>query len=268
MVKIMTSSDDDKREIIEHPMNYLNKQKETLHDRLKSIQLDAREQAQLTQRVTQELIRDKVLGLFKIGELAKTFLDFNESIEHAINSAKRDVLLQKYFEKSEENESAVQQLRNLLTDPQGNTLFNKILRILDDSPPDPELMDHLSTALKVVAESNFRDLFEAHKFALSQIEQISPQGLTILADSKRWPEFQLGTFSTVDGKVTTDYVNEFASAYAVSKGIVDAPMINRLGHSIRDLINRGLLEAHQVANAFRCVITEIGRLVTCYIKVD
>ena len=103
MVKMMASSDDDKREIIERPMNYLNKQKETLKERLKSIQLDEREQAQLTQRVTQKLIRDKVLGIFKIGELAKTFLDFNESIEHAINSAKRDVLLQKYFEKSEEN---------------------------------------------------------------------------------------------------------------------------------------------------------------------
>lgn len=211
----MAEADDSKREIITNPARYLDSQKETLKERLRFIQLSETEENKITQRLTQRLIRDKVLGLFKVGELVNVLLNWNELVEQARNSAKRDVLLEMYFAKSEANEFAVQQLRNFISDPQGNTLFNKILRILDDSPPDPELMGHLGSALKFMAQSKFRDLFAEHKYALSQIEQISPQGLTILADGKMWPQFQLGSFNAVGSKVTSDYVDEFAGTYAV-----------------------------------------------------
>jgi uncharacterized protein YqfB (UPF0267 family) len=116
-----------------------------------------------------KIIRDKVLGSFKLGQLVHIVLTWNENIEKEIKSAKKEVLLASYFEKNEKNEIAIEQLKKLLTDAQGNTLFNKIVRILDNSPPDLELTDHLAGALKHISETRFRELFEQHRYALEVV---------------------------------------------------------------------------------------------------
>jgi len=55
----------------------------------------------------------------------------------------------------------------LLTNPTGNTLFNKLLRILDNSTPDLELTEHLAKVLKHIVETDFSSLFEDHNYKVT-----------------------------------------------------------------------------------------------------
>jgi hypothetical protein len=153
--------------------------------------------------------------------------------------------LERYFNVSDENEKAISQLVSLVTDPAGSVLFNKILAILVDNPPDDEQFDHFAAALKYIIQSDFGRLFEQHKWAVSQIEKMTPQALSILADNANWPTVTLGTVETVGTKVVSDYNDEFAVAFARQKGISDVPRIKRLKHSIGELTGGHFIEAHK-----------------------
>lgn len=83
--------------------------------------------------------------------------------------------MERYFNVSDENEKAISQLVSLVTDPAGSVLFNKILAILVDNPPDDEQFDHFAAALKYIIQSDFGRLFEQHKWAVSQIEKMTPK---------------------------------------------------------------------------------------------
>ena len=117
------------------------------------------------------------MGLFKVGEIISAVLNWNEDVDKNIRETKKNYLIAEYFHKTENNDQAVSQLRKFVTSAQGNTIFNKILRIMDDSPPDFLLIEHLSTAMRHIVDSDFQSLFEEHKYALSLIDQLSPQGL-------------------------------------------------------------------------------------------
>jgi hypothetical protein len=264
------ASTDDHQELILRPERYLETQSKNLSERINEIRLDPEAEAKIAADTGSKIIRDKLLGSFKLGQVVHALLTWNENIDKEIRSAKRDVLLAGYFERSDKNEAAIDQLKNLLTDAQGNTLFNKILRLLDDSPPDFELASHLSAALSYIANSKFRELFEQHRYALSQIEQLTPQALTVLADHGYWPSMQLEGYSSTGGKVDSDWLNPFAKNYTISKGINDQFLVKRVEHSISDLINGRFIEA-RLSGAFgqsdaRCSLTDVGQLIVQYLE--
>jgi hypothetical protein len=258
----MADSDTNNKELIVAPQNAFDKRRKTLDDRLKEISLDEPSKEKIARDAGQKLIRDNLLGLFKVGELVRAVLTWNESIEKEFKSAKKDALIEVYFEKCDNSETAIKNLTRFITDPQGNTLFNKILRILDDSPPDLELTAHLAAALKHIAESKFSDLFQKHKYILSQIELVTPQSLTIMADNASWPQMHLQSYSSQGRKVSSDWLNPFANLYAASKNITDIGMIRRLRHSIGELTDKRFIEAHLTGasgqSSAKCVLTEMG----------
>lgn len=128
----------------------------------------------------------------KTGDIISTVINWNEEVNKDIIEAKKMILLEKYFDKADSNERAITMLKDFLVNPQGNTIFNKLLRIVDDSPPDQELMEHLSSVLKVIVSAGrFEELFEQHKYALAQIEKLTPQTLTIIADKNNWCWFEI-----------------------------------------------------------------------------
>ena len=236
-----------KREIIGHPEHYFNAQQKTLDARIDEIKLPEDVQSEITANHAKKFIRDKALGLFKIGEIVSEIINWNESVDEDLKQAKKEYLLAQYFEQNDRNDEALSQIKKFLTSAQGNTLFNKILRILDDTPPDLELADHLSSALKYMVDNGFSRLFEQHKYALSQIELLTPQALTILSDRNAWPLIPLGSYSANGGRVTSDWLMEFTQVYVNSKGVHDANVISRVRHSINELITGRLIEAHLVA---------------------
>ena len=255
-----------KTEIINQPQYYFHAQRKTLEARLDEIKLDDEIEKKIIEDKTKETIRDKVLGTFKIGELVNTIINWNNEVDEDLREAKKEVLLSNYFQKIENAEFAINHIQTMLTNPQGNTLFNKIIRILDNYPPDLELMGHLSSVLLYITETDFVKLFEQHKYALSQIEILTPQALTILSDYKKWPEIQMGSYQSMGTKITSDWLNEFSSSYGRSKGITDGQIIERIGHSINELINSRLIEDHMVRNnTAKSIVTNIGKVILPYI---
>lgn len=256
-----------KRGIIDHPEHYFNAQQKTLDARIEEVKLPDDAVSEITVNHAKKFIRDKALGFFKIGEIVSEIINWNESVDEDLKQAKKEYLLAQYFERNDKNEEALSQIKMFLTSAQGNTLFNKILRILDDSPPDLELANHLSSALKYIVDNSFSQLFEQHKYALSQIELLTPQALSILSDRESWPLIPLGGYSSNGGRVTSDWLIEFTQAYAASKRINDPNVTSRVRHSINELITRRLIEAHLVGERQAiCNITEIGELLIPYIN--
>ncbi|MDV6343149.1 hypothetical protein [Nitrosomonas sp. Is37] len=256
-----------KKEIIGYPDYYFGAQSKSLEDRLENVKLSVEEEREIQSQHAKKFIRDKVLGLFKLGEIVSEIINWNESVDEDLKEAKKEYLLSQYFEKNDQNEKALSQLKDFLSSPQGNTLFNKILRILDDSPPDMELANHLSSALQHIVSNSFYQLFEQHKYALSQIEKLTPQALTILSDHRGWPLINLGSYSANGTKVSSDWLIEFTDTYCRAKNVLDQGMITRVRHSINELISTRLIEAHLTGQSgARCVVTPVGETLLPYIN--
>ena len=258
-----------KKDIISYPKHYFELQSKLLDSRIAEVHLSKEEMDEISSTHTKKFIRDKVLGLFKIGEVVSEIINWNESVDEDLKEAKKEFLLAQYFEKNDQNEQALSQLKEFLSNAQGNTIFNKILRILDDTPPDLELSNHLSSALQHIVQNDFEKLFEEHKYALSQIEKLTPQALTIMSDFKNWPLIKLGSSTSTGTKITSDWLFEFTQAYCKAKGISDKSLINRVQHSINDLISSRLIEAHRNGNSqAKCVIAEVGKGLLPYISTE
>jgi hypothetical protein len=261
-------SDIIKKEIIVDPKIYFDSQKQSLQKRIENVKLTQEEEDGIIDSKTTKTIRDKVLGLFKVGEVINTILNWNEEIDSEIKEAKKQILLSSYFDKADQTEDSVEKLKSFLTNPQGNTIFNKILRILDNEPPDFELTNHLSTVLKHIVNSDFQNLFEDHKFALNQIETLTPQALTLLSDYNHWTPWELKSYSSEGGRLTHDWIPEFINVYCNSKGINDSKIKFKMSHSMNDLLRNRYLKGsktnrEKIAAAF---LTDIGKIVVKYIE--
>jgi hypothetical protein len=243
-------------------------QKKGLEDRIDEVKLSPEEEEAIVATKIEKTIRDKVLGLFKVGEIVNTILNWNEEVDKDIKEAKKGYLLSSYFNKTDQTENSVEKIKEFLTNPKGNTIFNKILRILDNTPPDTELTEHLATVLKHIINTDFNSLFEEHKFALNQIEMLTPQALSLLADHKNWKPWQLKSYSSANGKITSDWLPDFVYVYAASKGITDTDIKARILHSMNDLdknryAHASLTTTKLVAAVF---LTDIGKLIAKYIE--
>lgn len=255
--------------VSKHPENYLNVQVRTLDQRLESVKLTEEEARQISTSNTKKVIKDKGISfLGPVGQVVSAVLEWNENINNDMTEAKKANLLCQYFDKTDTLNNSLDELRSLLLSPQGNTLFNKILRLLEDSPPDRELTDHLATVLKnVVKKGNFESLFEKHRYALGQIEKLTPQALTIISNYKEWPLIHLNTSVSFGAKVTSDFYTEFTQAYSEKKGIHNQDIIARIQHSVIEIQRLGLMEAFKVEtkNKTKCRLTDIGEDLLTYI---
>ena len=253
--------------VIRNTNVFMSEKSQSLDDELNKIQLQEGKIEEIVTGRTKKVVRDKLLGIFKIGELVSTLINWNEDINNEIREAKKEGLLLEYFNKCNQNEKNVTELKNFLSNPQGNTLFNKILRILDDTPPDISLMNHLAETLKFIINSDFVNMFEEHKYALALIEQLTPQALTILADYHSWPEFPLTTSTSVSGKITSDWLNAFIGPYVRNKGISEHSLIERVRNSMNELISKRFVEAISLANnRAKAEMTNMGKLLLRYVS--
>lgn len=136
------------------------------------------------------------------------------------------------------------------------------------APPDVDLIRYLSSSLKHIAESDFISLFESHKYALAQIEKLTPQSLSILSDHKIWPQFSINAFSANGGKITSDWLEYFVRVYAPMKGIQDQALSSRLLHSLNDLRSYRLIDAWLVQGQEKqghVVLSDVGQSIISYI---
>lgn len=212
------------------------------------------------------MLDDKVLGKIPGYKLAKSILDWNKYVNNEIKNAKKEMLLVNCCSKLNDNGKSIEEIKNFISNPTGNTLFNKILQILVDNPPDPELVQHLSSELLYISQSDFEKLFNDHKYALSQIQLMTPHSLTILTDSNNWPNFKPGSFTSNGGVITTDWLDAFSHSYISSKQ-VDNGVKKLIKHCVNELISKRFILA-TVTNekTGKVQLTEIGQTIIMYIK--
>lgn len=260
--------------VIMNPDLYFYTQQKSLEQRLEKVSLSEEEESSIVASKTIKTVRDKALGLFKIGDIVNTLINWNDEVDNDIKEAKKEFLLTLYFNKQDRIEEGLNGLKNLLTNPTGNTLFNKILRILDNSTPDLELTEHLAKVLKHIVETDFNSLFEDHKYALNQIEMLTPQALTILSDNQNWPTWRMQSFSSNSGKITSDWMPEFVNLYSAKKNMIENSMKAKISHSMNDLIKNRYIEALHLTNGppsekhenfAKVELTQIGRIILKYI---
>lgn len=248
---------------------YLDTQNKSLEERINAISLDQDKENNIKIEKSLDIVKDNVLGSFKLGAIASTIIGWSDEVNKEIKDAKKAVLLEQYINKIDNQEDSINKLKLFITNPQGNVLFNKILTILDDYPPDLELINHLARALKyMVNDENFYKMFEQHKFALAQIEKLTPQALTILTDYKNYPVFNIGTSIAFGPKVTSEWHYNFIKAYCKSKNISSLEIKSRVAHVIIQLQSQGYLEAFKKDDStVVCEVTKIGKDLIPYIEV-
>ncbi|MCL1695157.1 hypothetical protein [Lysinibacillus sp. BPa_S21] len=225
--------------------DYLEVKGKSLEKKIEEIQLTEQTEKDIVASRTKKTVIDKGLSLFgPLGDVISTVLNWNEEVNQDISEAKKMILISKYIDKVESQENAINKLQKFLVNPQGNTLFNKILRILDESPPDEELAEYLSSTLKYIIEKErFEELFEQHKYALAYIEKLTPQALAIIADYQNWPTIKLGSSIHFGPKITSDWYSEFTQAYCSKKRINNQEKYKRVQHSVIELQRQGIMEA-------------------------
>ena len=254
--------------ILTSPDVYFKNKQKSLDERIQEVSLTTEEESNIIASKTAKTIRNNALGLFKIGEIINTFLNWNDEVDSELKEAKKEYLLAAYFDKTEQLKDSIQKIEQLLTNPQGNTLFNKIIRILDNTPPDIELTNHLANVLKNIVDSDFNALFDDHKFALNQIEMLTPQALTILSDFKNWPRWKLNGYSSNGPRLTSDWLPDFVNAYAATKNITDAKTKSKITHSMNDLIKNRYTEGILTTQELVAVasLNDIAKIIIKYIQ--
>lgn len=252
--------------VILHPKEHLDFKKRSLENEINNIKLSDEEVNEIRDSHAIKVFDDKVLGKIPGYKLAKSLLTWNSEVNTEIKNAKKEMLLVNCCSKLNDNGKSIEEIKNFITNPTGNTLFNKILQILDDNPPDPELVQHLSSALLYISQSDFEKLFNDHKYALSQIQLMTPHSLTILTDSRNWPSFNPGSYTSNGGVITTDWLDAFSHSYIASKQVENG-VKKLIKHCVNELISKRFILATVTNEKTGNVkLTEIGQTIIMYIK--
>jgi hypothetical protein len=252
--------------ILLHPNQYLDLEKRTLEKKLGELKLTEKEIEEIRNGHAIKILNDTILGKVPGYKLAKTLLCWNKEVDKEIKNAKKEMLLVNCCSKLNDHGQSIEILKNFISNPAGSTLFNKILQIIDDNPPDPELVQHLSSALLYISQTDFEELFNDHKYALAQIQLMTPHSLTILNDNDNWPPFTLGSFSTNAGVITTEWLEEFSHSYMSSKQVAENAK-KLILHCVNELISKRFIRA--IMNRERhgqVQLTDIGQTIVRYIN--
>ncbi|SET95933.1 hypothetical protein SAMN04487821_13427 [Enterococcus malodoratus] len=252
-----------------YPDHYFEVQGRTLESRLSDVEIGSEQEIETIKTSSKEAGREAGREMINsipvvslVSKAAFVFMDWNKKLDANLEDVKKQMLLEAYFNKSDNHEKAIENLKEAMTDVYGNALINKIFRMLSDYPPDGDWFTHLRTALEKICESkNFEKLFDTHKFNLGLIEKMSPQALSIIVDANNWPEFQF-SFSgmSIGGKVTDQFQFPFATTYAQKKGIKEAIKVERIVHIVNDLQNGGFIECNErQGQYFKLRLTNMGK---------
>lgn len=254
--------------VISHPVEYFEYKERSLDEMIKGIALTEEEIKKIRDGHAIKTFDDKVLGKIPCYKLAKSLLVWNKEVDKEIKEAKKEVLLVSGLQKIESMAGDIDSIKRFIVNPSGNTLFNQLTKIIDGNPPDEELLEHLSSALAYIAMSDFEMLFNDHKYALAQIEQLSPHSLTIITDFKNWPSFNPGSFQSNGATISSDWLEAFATAYVQYKHIMNTNVIKLVKHCINDLISkRFVIATLQSENTAAVQLTDIGQTIRKYVDV-
>lgn len=259
--------------------NDLQKYTNDLSSTLDAIQVPENIKNEIIKDETGKGIRGTILETLGLGSVEKIF-STAENVEAAMKEYKKALLMQAYMDKTENIADEVEKLEKFVTSAEGNILFNKIIRILNTNVEDREYIEILGRVLKMMTNSDFINLFSKYVYALNQIDKLTPQALIILLDYKIWPEFLMTRYSSNEGVIVSEWVEEFMKNYVKVKKIEQQDTSRRIAHALRELLRNNLIlarmksqndskdmgsvrEANQPAI---CELTELGSEIIDYVE--
>lgn len=222
----------------------LQKVDDNLRSRLDNVQIPNEIRQKIANTEAGKTIRGAILSFFNLDILEKV-LNTAESIESETNEYKKGLLMSAYMDQVDDIQEEVNKLENFVISPEGNILFSKVIRIINNNPQSKSYSKLLAECLKKIINSNFKDLFSKHVYALNQIEKLTPQALILLADYGNWPEYQIRNYSSNRGILTSEWIEEFLLYYAPSRGITDNQMTRRIAHALKELQRNGFIQSRK-----------------------
>src|SRR5690625_5272494 len=89
--------------ITQNPRQYLETQGKSLDKRLEQIDVSVEKKQEIKKQIAQKTIREKGLSfLGGLGEVINTVITWNEQINEDLTEAKKAILLEQYFKKSDD----------------------------------------------------------------------------------------------------------------------------------------------------------------------
>lgn len=249
---------------------FIKSTQSSLDERLSEIKLDQSKIDEIKNDKIDDTIIDKTLGLFKIGEILQTILNWNKDVNEEIKKEKERRLISDFLNKVDENQLKLNVVIDFFNNPLGLILTNKILEIGNQLPPDADLLMDFSNVLKNIVISDFVSLYSKHIFIINIIGKLSPQSLIILKDYKNWPTFKVkGKIYRIEmDEIKTPWTSDFAISYIKKKGLDnnDASLLNMLNYSTFSLLTNNLIISDTSRENYGVKMTDLGKELIDYLK--
>jgi hypothetical protein len=254
------------KNVVRDPKEYLNCESRNLEERIDEIKLNSEQKKEIEMDVNKEILGESIKnGLSIVTGGMSDFLfeiaSWKSTVDKNMNDAKKALLMADYLNKFDSIEQGLENLKRVVSDIYGQTLFSKIDNILEDNPLDEEIIKRLSNIMKNISESkNLELIFTSSKHVLNLVEKLSPLSLYMLGDYCNWPTFEMKSLVSVD-----DYVNAFEShfveAYRNKNGNIEKTVIET---AVSELSSSGLIVAQLIdksneSNKIRVFLTSSGK---------
>ena len=209
-----------------------------------------------------------VLGEATAGSIASIVPGFNkifewiERVDQSSRQEKLKALLVEYKARFNSFDDAIAKLKLFTTTRSGQTLFRKIIQIVDKGPEDQQWIHLLAVILKKTTESEFEKYFDAQMFVLSQIDKLSPQALVLISEYEVWKQSNIQNTTTTSGQTMGDWLPQITRFMRQKKNIDNLEVGARINHSFRELESAGMvdLKGHQLK--LSAIGLEIHRTIT------
>lgn len=202
---------------------------------LEKIELDSQQISGVLVKATAGLIASSIPVLNKMFE-------WMERVDQASREEKLKTLLVEYSKRFSSLDEAISKLNLLTATRGGQTLFRKVIQIVDKGNEDQEWICLLATALRKVSEAEFEKYFDAQMFILSQIDRLSPQALILLSEYDVWKQVHIQGTTTASGQTIGDWIPQVTMFMRQKKGVDSLEVGARINHSFRELESIGMVD--------------------------
>lgn len=250
------------KNIARDPKQYLTWERRTLEDQIDKIKLDPEQKKEIEKESSKEVIGESIKNGLSIvtGGISDCLFEitsWKSTVDKNMNDAKKALLMAEYLNKFDSIEYGVENLKRVVSDLYGQTLFSKIDSILEDNPLDEEVIKRLSNIMKTISESeNLESIFTSSKQVLNLIEKLSPLSLYMLGDYSNWPSFEMPALISM-GSFVNGFESHFVEAYKNRNSSIEKNVIET---AVSELSSSGLIVAQNIneSNVIRVMLTNTG----------
>lgn len=248
MIDIQKINQNQNRKLVQKEVNKIS-------DPLEKIGLSLQQGAGVLAEATAGSIVSSIPIINKIFE-------WMERIDQVSREEKLKTLLVEYTGCFNSIGDAISKLKLLTATRGGQTLFRKVIQIVDKGAEDKEWIGLLAVALRKLSETEFEKYFDAQMFVMSQIDRLSPQALILLSKYDIWRQKNIQGTSTTSGKTMGDWIPQATMFMRLKLGVDNLEVGARINHSFRELESAGMvdLKGHQLK--LSAIGLEIHRLIT------